>query len=96
MRTRKSTALGDALRDLVEELGIGKRIQEYDVVTVWPDIVGPHIASVTEVKSIRNGVLVVRVSNPAWRQELLLRKKELIGTINTKLHPNAVRDITLI
>lgn len=96
MRTRKSTPLGDALRDLVEDLGIVKRIQEYDVVDVWPEVVGTHIASVADVKSIRNGIMVVSVKSPAWRQELLLRKKELIENINKRLKRTAVRDITLI
>ena len=96
MRTRKSTILGDALRSLVDELGISQRIKEYDVVHVWAEVVGPHIASVADVKSIRNGVLVVVVSSPAWRQELLLRKKEIIASINAKLQRTTVRDITLI
>jgi len=95
MRTRRSTSLGDALRELIDDLGIGKRIREYDVVDVWADVVGPHIASVAEVKSIRNGVLVVTVKHPAWRQELQIRKKELIEGINTRLHQKVVRDITL-
>lgn len=96
MRTRRAMSIGDALRDLVEDLGIAKRIQEYDVVDVWPEVVGPHIASVADVKSIRNGVLVVSVKSPAWRQELLLRKKELIQNINDRLKKVVVRDITLI
>jgi len=96
MRTRKSTALGDALHGLLEDLGIAARIREYDVVDVWADVVGPHIAGVTEVRSIRNGQLVVSVTHPAWRQELLLRKKELIAGINDRLKHNIVRDITLV
>ena len=96
MRTRKSTSLGDALKELIDDLGITKRIREYDVVDVWAEVVGPHIASVAEVRSIRNGVLVVTVTHPAWRQELLLRKKELIAGINTRLQQTVVRDITLI
>ena len=96
MRTRKSTPLGDALRALVDDLGISQRIREYDVLDVWPEVVGPHIASVTNVRSIRNGVLVVAVTNPAWRQELLLRKKDLIANINAKLQRTTVRDITLV
>jgi len=96
MRTRKATPLGDALASLVDELGIGHRIREYDVVAIWPRVVGKHIASVAEVKSIRNGILVIRVSHPAWRQELLLRRKELIGNINAEMRETVVRDIQLI
>ena len=96
MRTRRSTSLGDALQGLLEDLGIATRIREYDVVDVWADVVGPHIAGVTAVKSIRNGMLLVSVAQPAWRQELLLRKKELISAINERLKRNVVRDITLI
>lgn len=96
MRTRKPTILGDALQALVDDLGISQRIREYDVVDVWPEVVGPHIASVADIRSIRNGVLVIAVSSPAWRQELLLRKKELIANINAKLQHTIVRDITLI
>ncbi len=96
MRTRKSVPLGDALKELVDELGLTRRIREYDVTTVWPRVVGKHIAAVAEVKSIRNGILVIRVTNPAWRQELVLRRRELITSINTEMRETVVRDIHLI
>jgi predicted nucleic acid-binding Zn ribbon protein len=96
VRTLKSKSIGEALHDLVNDLGISGRLREYTAVTVWPEAVGGHIASMTEAKSIRNGVLVVKVKSAPWRQELLLRKKELLGNLNDLLGENVVRDITLI
>ena len=96
MRNNSSKSLGDALRDLTRDLGLSKRLREYDAVGAWAVVVGRHIAGVSEATGIRNGVLVVRVSKAPWRQELLLRKKELIEKVNDHLGETIVRDITLI
>ena len=96
MRKKEASTLGETLQELVRSLGLTGRLREYDAVNCWPAVVGTHIAEVTEAKGIRNGELVVRVSKAAWRQELLLRKKELIERLNAHLGEEIVRDITLI
>jgi len=96
MKSRKAgraTALSDALDDLIANLGIGKKLHEQDVFEVWATVVGERIAKVTSPARIVKGVLLVNVKTGPWRNELAMRKKEIIDRLNESLGENIVRDI---
>ncbi len=99
MQKRTSSSiktLGAAIQDLVANLGIGRKIKEYDAVLRWNEIVGEQIARVTEAVKIEKGVLVVRVQNGPWRNELALLKNDVTEKINAALGENVVKEIRFV
>jgi predicted nucleic acid-binding Zn ribbon protein len=92
----KAKALGAALQELLGDLGLKDRLQEYDAVRLWPEVVGAHIASMTEAKSIRNGQLVVLARHAVWRHELTMRAAELREKLNARLGSAVVKEIRII
>lgn len=99
MRTRQHSSvksLGDALRELIDQLGIKSKIDEYEAVVQWSVIVGEQISKVTTATKIQKGVLIVKVSNGPWRNELLLRKEEIKKKLNTELGQDSVKDIKFV
>ena len=80
----------------MDNLGIGRKIREYDAVVKWNEVVGEQIARVTEAVKIERGVLVVRVQNGPWRNELNLRKNDVIEKINTSLGEKLVKEIRFV
>jgi predicted nucleic acid-binding Zn ribbon protein len=82
-----------ALDELIGNLGIQRKLKEYDAVRFWDDIVGEHIAKAAVPVRIQQGVLVVRVKTSAWRNELTLQKKMLIERLNAALGERVVKDI---
>jgi predicted nucleic acid-binding Zn ribbon protein len=96
LRNRKSSQIkdvGSSIRQLVNDLGIREKIAEYDAVLQWESLVGEHIAKAASAVKIVKGVLFVKVKSSAWRNELSLRKQEIIGTLNTALGQEIVKDI---
>ena len=92
--TRQSIKpLGAMLEDLIGSLGIQKKLHEYEAVTQWSGIVGGHIAEMTVPVRITQGVLIVRVRTSTWRNELTMRKKEIIEKVNKAIGANTVKDI---
>ncbi len=85
--------LGLELQRLVQDIGIEKKLNEYRAVTEWETIVGEHIARESSAARISQGVLVVRVRTSTWRNELTLRKKEIIKKINETLGGEIVKEI---
>ena len=81
------------IKELINNLGIKAKLQEYEAVTQWEEIVGRQIAAVSIAKKIAKGVLVVQVKTSVWRNELLLRKKEIIDRLNSTLGHEVVKDI---
>ena len=85
--------IGNVMTSVIEELGIGMKIKQYEVLHAWPGIVGEQIARVTSAASLKDGKLFVSVTRSTWRNELIFLKKELIERINTAMHGEFVKDI---
>ncbi len=86
-------SIGYALDELVNSLGINKKLKEYDAVVYWDSVVGKQIAKMATATRITQGVLFVHVKTSTWRNELTLRKKEIIERLNTIVGLDAVKDI---
>ena len=85
--------LGQALHQLVHDLGIDKPLSEFEVITSWSAIVGEQISRVSTAQRIENGVLFVAVSTAPWRAELSLRRREIAEKINHYTGRKVVSDI---
>jgi len=70
-------------------LGIPTAAVLETVFSRWADLVGPTIALHTHPASLRNGVLVVTVEEPAWGSELRYRAQELVVRLEDQLGPGA-------
>lgn len=86
-------SVAEALEELTSALGIDKKLQEYEAVTRWEECVGKRIAEEAMPVRITKGVLIVRVRTSTWRNELNLRKKEIINKLNTTIGTPVVVDI---
>jgi predicted nucleic acid-binding Zn ribbon protein len=90
---RSIKPIGFALDELVNSLGINKKLKEYDAIIYWDSVVGKQIAKMASATRITQGVLFVHVKTSTWRNELTLRKKEIIDKLNTVVGLDAVKDI---
>ncbi len=86
-------SLGDALEELVESLGIGKKLKEQEVFSLWNEAVGEKIAAVATPVRMLKGTLFVSVKTGVWRNELSMRKTEIVGRLNAALNEDIVKDI---
>jgi len=59
----------------------------------WATVVGPQVAGVTQVEAVRDGVLIVRVKNSVWANELTLLKEDMLRRLNSKLGGRVLTDI---
>jgi len=85
--------IGDALSALTEDLGIGRTLRQYDVITGWTRVVGEQVAKVTTPMRIDNGVLYVSVSTAPWRAELTMRRRDILEKIRRACPQAGVTDI---
>jgi predicted nucleic acid-binding Zn ribbon protein len=82
-----------ALTELVSSLGIKQKLQEYNAVIFWDSVVGKQISKIATAIKIKQGVLVVHVRTSTWRNELMLRKKDIVNKLNAAIGMEAVKDI---
>ena len=96
MRTRPASrirTLGDALDELVENLGIRQKLREQEVFEFWDKAVGERIAKVARPVRIAKGTLFVSVQSGVWRNELSMRRGEIQARLNEIVNEDIVKDI---
>ncbi len=85
---------GDVLPSLMQRLGLSERLHETDVVAAWKQIVGDFIAMHSCPIALREGVLSVRVLQPALHYELQqISKAEILRKLKQRFGRKVIRDI---
>lgn len=90
-----------AVRDLLDQtlkaFRLTAKAAEYEAFQFWPDVVGPEIAKISmPEKLLRKRVLVVRVIDPVWVQELSLQKAEILDRMNALGVGAVIEDIRFV
>ena len=78
---RDPRRIGDYIDRATRGTGVPKAGLLGLIFSGWVDIVGPDIASHAEPRSLRDGVLVVGVDQPAWAAQLRYLGSDLLGKI---------------
>jgi len=86
-------SLGKVIDTLFHELGLEKKLKQYDIVDIWPSVVGNQIAEITSVDKIQNNVLVIKVTAAPWRTELTFRRKEILAKVREAMNSDSIKDI---
>jgi predicted nucleic acid-binding Zn ribbon protein len=85
------------VRDLIlrtlREQGLEVPLQQKRLVEAWPVVAGQLIAHYTLNTYIYNQTLFVRLSNPALRADLSMRKQEFTEKLNAYVGEQVITDI---
>lgn len=93
---KRPTLLGDALRQYLDESGLGERVEEAKLVPEWAERVGPAIAGVTTPMRASHGALIVGVRSSAWLMELKLMEREIVRRLNEGRARGRIRRIQFV
>ena len=79
---------------LMQRLGLRERLRETEVIDAWSKIVGDFIAAHSTPVALRDGILYVRVLQPALHYELeQISKSELLRKLKVRFGAKTMRDI---
>jgi predicted nucleic acid-binding Zn ribbon protein len=87
-------APADVLPKLMQRLGLKDRLQETEVIEAWSKIVGDFIAAHSAPTALREGVLYVRVLQPALHYELeQVSKIDILRKLKQRFGAKIIRDV---
>jgi len=87
-------APADVLPNLMQKLGLKERLHETEVIEAWAKIVGEFIAAHSAPVALREGVLYVRVLQPALHYELeQVSKIDILRKLKQRFGGKTIRDI---
>ncbi|GFP30599.1 hypothetical protein HKBW3S44_00623 [Candidatus Hakubella thermalkaliphila] len=78
---------------VLDNLGMEKKVRESRAISCWKEIVGERIASNTHPYKIQKGILFVSTSSPVWSQELSLLSREIKERINSLLGEDVIKEM---
>lgn len=87
-------APADVLPKLLHQLGLKERLREAEIIDAWSNIVGEFIASHSAPVALREGVLYVRVLQPALHYELeQVSKNDILRKLRGRFGSKIIRNI---
>ena len=88
------TAPAELLPKLMQRLGLKERLHEAEVLEAWSKIVGDFIAANSAPVALREGVLYVRVLQPALHYELeQIAKIDILRKLKQRFGLKIIRDV---
>ena len=96
MDRKEICSVGDVLRRAIAENSMEGRLDELRAADLWPEIIGPHIASQTLRPYVRDGNMSIRVPDAALRQELSMTRTLLIREFNRILGKEIIKSLRFL
>lgn len=94
-RSNKPKLLKDALKDFLDDFPHRKRLKRGMILSIWEQTVGERIADETENVHFEHGNLIVHVKNPAWRQEIHMKRFSIAKKLNDKVEEKIIKEIVV-
>ncbi len=90
----KWQAATDLVPKLMQQLGLSERLRQNEVMGAWQEIVGEFIAAHSAPISLREGILYVRVLQPALHYQFeQISKVEILRRLKRQFGAKTIRDI---
>jgi predicted nucleic acid-binding Zn ribbon protein len=94
MRPDRWQSPAEVMPKLMQRLGLRERLRETEVIDAWSKIVGDFIAAHSSPVALREGVLYVRVLQPALHYELeQISKSEILRKLKQRFGGKTIRDV---
>ena len=85
MMAGRPVRVDSVLAALLEKHGVKEQVERMSVLDLWPELVGEHVAEVTNAKGVSEATLFVEVRTSAWLMELNIMKGEFLVRVNERL-----------
>ena len=82
-----------AIQNFLKKSGLNTGVEQQEALKIWGETVGNKISKNTEPMSVKNGILVIKTTNPVWKQELQIQRTEIIKKLNNRLKKNIIKEI---
>ena len=93
-RPDRYRASAELVPALMQRLGLKERLQESEIIDAWANIVGEFIAAHSAPMALREGVLYVRVLQPALHYELeQVSKIDILRKLKRRFGGKVIRDV---
>ena len=95
MKRTDSEQVGGVILQYLREFGLETPLNEHRILQAWDKVLGPAVSRYTKELRIYNQVLFVTISSAALRNELMMRRTELVARLNAEAGAQVITQIVL-
>ncbi|MBO4268952.1 MAG: DUF721 domain-containing protein [Bacteroidaceae bacterium] len=95
MKRKDSEHLGNVILQYLRENGLETPLNEHRIIKAWSEVLGPSISSYTKDLRIYNQVLFATISSSVVRNELMMRRTDLVKRLNGHVGAQVITQIVL-
>jgi len=85
----------EALNEYRSEMNIDTRLKEVGLINSWEEIAGKAIAKRTSRVYLKEGKLIIYLTSPVVRNELIMAKESLRERLNEQAGEELVKEVIL-
>lgn len=93
MKRNNTESIGNLIRQFMRQEGLESPLNEYRLIQGWKEVLGPGIASYTNNLFIRNQTLYVHLTSSVLRQELMMKREQIIRNLNQHVGAQVIVNI---
>ena len=94
-RSNSEVSLGDAIREFIEQNGLGVGMDKAKVISSWEKVTGKLVAKHTLDLYFEGSTLYVKVDSAALKQELVHQRSKIIKKLNKAVEKEIVIDLVV-
>ena len=95
MKKTESEKVGGVIMQYLREMGLETPLNEHRLIQAWDTVLGPAVSRYTKEIRIYNQVLFVTISSAALRNELMMRRTELVARLNAQAGAQVITQIVV-
>lgn len=95
MKKSNTEKLNGVILQYLRDNGLETPLNEYRLIQAWDTVLGSAVSKYTTDIKIYNQVLFVSLSSAAIRNELMMRRTELVSRLNSQVGAQVITQIVL-
>lgn len=95
MSSRNAISIGEAVREFLRENNLEQPLSEQHIADYWKAAVGSVVMPYTKSCDLKDGTLYVKITSAALRNELFIRRFDIVKRINEQAGWNIVTNLRL-
>ncbi|MBO4723388.1 MAG: DUF721 domain-containing protein [Muribaculaceae bacterium] len=93
MKRTEAKSIAEIIGDFLQQEDIEDAVLEQKALRLWSQVVGPGVNRMTTERFVDNGVITVKISSAALRNDLMLSRTAIITQLNQLVGKPVIKEI---
>lgn len=89
-------SLGEAIEHYLKSHRMYDRFMQQKIISAWPTVMGPGVASHTVDLQISNGVLMIKLDSAVLKKELDMGRDKVVQMLNEHVNAQVINTLKFL